>query len=150
MNSHCRNYYKTSREAAGYTQEQAAEGLNISVRSLSAYENGETIPPDATVEGMVRLYQTKLLGWWHLRNTSSLERECLPEIQPPQTNADVYMQIDFSADDVVCLKNMIKGLLADGKITPDELDEFKMLQEAAKIAAGKLMSVYTYEPVITE
>ena len=145
MNSHCRNYYKTSREAAGYTQEQAAEELNISVRSLSAYENGETIPPDATVEGMVRLYQTK-----HLRNTSSLARECLPEIQPPQTNADVYMQIDFSADDVVCLKNMIKGLLADGKITPDELDEFKMLQEAAKIAAGKLMSVYTYEPVITE
>ena len=62
MRVSCVNYYKISRETAGYTQEQAAERLDISVRSLSAYENDEIIPPDDLVEKMVKLYNTKILG----------------------------------------------------------------------------------------
>lgn len=150
MQDYCRNYYKTSREAAGITQEHAAEVLVISVRALSGYENWEITPPDEVVERMVKVYKTKLLGWWHLRNTSSLARECLPEIQPPQTNSDVYMQIDFSEDDISSIKKVIKELMKDGKITPDELDRFREVQDKAKITAGKLMSIYTYEPEISK
>ena len=32
--------YKTCREAAGFTQEAAAEGLGCSVRQLARYEGG--------------------------------------------------------------------------------------------------------------
>lgn len=148
MHGSCRNYYKTSREAAGFTQEYAAELLCVSIRTLSGYENWEAVPPDSVVENMTRIYKTKLLGWWHLRQTSSLARECLPEIQPPQTNADIYMQIDFSEDDICVMKRMIKIILADGKISMDKLDDFKRLQEKAKVMAGRLMSIYTYEPNI--
>ena len=38
--------YKTCREAAGYTQERAAELLNLSVRQLARFEAGELIPGD--------------------------------------------------------------------------------------------------------
>ena len=78
MKDKFRNLYKISREAAGLTQEAAAEALNISVRSLAGYENDEVIPKDEVVENMVKLYKTKILGLQHLRNTSGLqESACL-------------------------------------------------------------------------
>lgn len=148
MNGEYKNYYKIGRESAGLTQESASELLGICVKSLSDYENGKTIPNENVVQMMVKVYQTKILGWWHLRNTSSLARECLPEILEPQSNADIYMQIDFSEDDICDIKKSIKKILSDGKITENEMEDFKQVQEKARITAGKLMSVYTFQPVI--
>ena len=51
--------YKTCREAAGLTQEQASEGLNCSVRSLARYESGEQHVPDDIAYQMVVLYDTR-------------------------------------------------------------------------------------------
>ncbi len=39
------NIYKTTRRAAGLTQESAAEWIGVSVESLRAYETGRRIPP---------------------------------------------------------------------------------------------------------
>ena len=47
--------YKICREQAGYTQEQAAELLHISVRMLCRYESGEAVVPNDLVAGMVTL-----------------------------------------------------------------------------------------------
>ena len=46
MPDHDKTIYKTCREAAGYTQERAAELLNLSVRQLARFEAGELIPGD--------------------------------------------------------------------------------------------------------
>lgn len=46
MTGHDGSIYRICREAAGLTQEQAAEGLNCSVRSLARYESGEQHVPD--------------------------------------------------------------------------------------------------------
>lgn len=144
-----RNYYKISREHSYLTQEVAAELLSISPRSLSDYETGKTTPSDEVVEKMVEIYKTRLLGWWHLRSTSELAKKCLPDIQLPQTNADVYMQIDFSEDDLSKMKLIIKQIMSDGKITPDELEDYERMRVLAKKIAGKFMSIYTYEPEVT-
>lgn len=149
MNYKCRNYYKTCRENASFTQEYAAEMLFISVRSLSDYENGKTVPPDETVERMVDFYKTKLLGWWHLKNTSELAKKCLPDIQPPQTNADIYLQAEFSEDEILKLKSLIKHLLTDienGKVTELSFESYEEIRELSRITAGKLMSISSYEP----
>lgn len=146
MYGNCRNYYKESRDLSGYTQEQAAEQLGIGVRTLSSYENWDSIPSDEVVEKMVKLYKVRELGWWHLRNTSSLAKKYLPEIKIPKSNSDVYMQIDFSENNISHLNKKIKKILSDEKITADELEKFQAIQEKAKITAGKLMAIYTYEP----
>ena len=39
------NIYKIARRAAGYTQESAAEQLDISVDSVRAYETYQRTPP---------------------------------------------------------------------------------------------------------
>ena len=57
-----RNIYKTSRRAAGLTQEAAAERLGISVESVRAYETGQRLPPNDVVELMVILYNAQHLA----------------------------------------------------------------------------------------
>lgn len=51
MPDHDKTIYKTCREAAGYTQERAAELLNLSVRQLARFEAGELIPGDDIAYG---------------------------------------------------------------------------------------------------
>lgn len=47
------NIYKIARRAAGFTQESAAEQLEISVDSVRAYETSQRLPPSEIVERMV-------------------------------------------------------------------------------------------------
>lgn len=75
-----RNIYKTSRKAAGLTQESAAERLGISVESLRAYEGGQRIPPNEVVELMVILYNAQHLAYQHLRETNAMYGRVVPEV----------------------------------------------------------------------
>ena len=74
--------YKTCREAAGYTQERAAELLNLSVRQLARFEAGELIPGNDIVYAMVVLYDSQYLGIQHLRSASQLAADIIPEVEP--------------------------------------------------------------------
>lgn len=56
MQTENRNIYKKPREIAGYSQERAAELLDISVESLRAYETGRRVPPGEVVVRMMDLY----------------------------------------------------------------------------------------------
>lgn len=72
--------YKTCREAAGLTQEQASEGLNCSVRSLARYESGEQHVPDDIAYQMVVLYDSQLLAVQHLRLVSQVAADLFPPV----------------------------------------------------------------------
>ena len=48
--------FKHHREAIGWTQKQAAEGLGLSVAQISAIENGRSAVT-ATVQKLFKLYQ---------------------------------------------------------------------------------------------
>ena len=140
-----KNYYKQCRENANLSQEQAAELLHVSIRSLSDYENGKTIPPDEVVEMMITIYHTKLLGWLHLRNTSSLAMKCIPEVEKIKSEADIFLHIVFSEDGISEIKTKIKEILEDGKITPDEQSDFEKIQQQARNMIGRLFSIAAYE-----
>ena len=72
--------YKTCREAAGMTQEQAAEALNCSVRTLARYETGEQRTPDDVAFHMAMLYDSQYLAVQHLRLVSQVAAELLPPV----------------------------------------------------------------------
>lgn len=92
MSNTCENHYKSCRSTTHYTQEQAAELLHVSPRSLSDYENGHTRVPDDIVDKMATLYNSPLLAWWHLKQTSILGKY-LPDMSTPQSNTDVAFQL---------------------------------------------------------
>lgn len=145
MNCSCKNHYKTGRENAGLTQEEAAEMLGICVRALSNYETGKTVPSDKLVRKMMELYGAKLLGWWHLRNTSALANTYLPDIQPPQTDKDISLQIAFLEDDLVELKMLVHWFSLE-ETTKTKAMQFEKIKEVSKKIAEKVMSIFHYQP----
>ena len=108
--------YKTCREAAGYTQERAAELLNLSVRHLARIEAGEMIPSDDIAYSMVVLYDSQYLAVQHLRSASQLAAAILPPVE--QTTIRLFNSFSRWAD-----KRRDKQLLEiaeDGQIDETE------------------------------
>ncbi len=82
MSEEIRNMYARHRRAAGLTQEKAAELLGCSVRSMTNWEAGITIPPDDTVALMCDIYGSASLAVEHLRETSRLAADVIPALSP--------------------------------------------------------------------
>lgn len=53
-----KNIYQAAREAAGMTQERAAELIGLSVESIRSYETEKRIPADETVIKMAETLQS--------------------------------------------------------------------------------------------
>ena len=73
------NIYQLARTGAGLSREGAAELLDLSVSSLKAYENGETVPPNETVVLMTRRYGASWLPIKHLQLSTS-QLGVVPEV----------------------------------------------------------------------
>lgn len=115
-----RNIYYTARRFAGFTQERWAEAVGVSVDSIRGYENGSVIPADATVSAMCEISNHTALGYWHLRNKSTLAADTLPEVeQLPLPQA--VIQLLCAISEFTGLHADLLALAADGRITGDEL-----------------------------
>ena len=135
-----RNIYKTSRKAAGLTQESAAERLGISVESLRAYEGGQRITPNEVVELMVILYNAQHLAYQHLRETNAMYGRVVPEV--PQCSVleasarltnRIYAFADSHAD------RRLMRMAEDNVIDPVERPEFDaILEELQEIVEAAL------------
>lgn len=124
------NIYKTAREVAGMTQERAAAALNLSVRSLAAYETGERIPHDDIVVRMVDLYNFQQLAVQHMRTNSELARRIIPEVRQRsmiETAVSVYnLMRRFAARHSV---DRLLEIAEDGRIDEEELPDFTAITE---------------------
>jgi len=140
------NYYKECRELAGFTQETAAEKLNISVRALSGYENGTKVQDDI-VDAMSTEYNAPLLAIWHLKENSVLGK-WLPDFQPTRTQNDMGFNTVLASVDVANAEIYIKKILADGFITVEEMNDIDIYENHIKSATGKLLSVEAYLKMI--
>ena len=75
------NIYKIARRAAGFTQESAAEQLEISVDSVRAYETSQRLPPSEIVERMVVCFHAPQLAYQHLHETNALISRVIPQLE---------------------------------------------------------------------
>ena len=128
MRNGCMNIYSRCRRAAGLTQEMAAELLGCSVRTVAAWELGESLPPDGKVMQMCRVYGAPILAAEHLRESSSLARAMLPEIQA-RSLAEAVLTL-LSAIRAFTAAEVDWGLMeiaADGAVSPDERRGFEFL-----------------------
>lgn len=113
--------YKTCREAAGLTQEQAAEALNCSIRSLARYESGEQRTPDDIAYQMAVVYDSQYLALQHLRLVSQLAAEILPPVAVrdlPMAAIRIINRVrDFAANH---REQALLDIAEDGVIAPEE------------------------------
>lgn len=143
MNKEVNNIYKTARKYAGLTQEQAAEGLHISVKTLSEYETGKTKPADDIVAAMIRLYNTPWLAYQHFK--LSPLGQYLPDIIISDLPRAV-LRMQKEVKDVVNINNELIDIAADGKLDKKELNTWKrVIEEIKQMIAAGLGVIYSKE-----
>lgn len=119
MTGCCGNIYKNARRVAGLTQEQAAEMLFISVRSVAEYEAGRIIPPDDVVCRMIELYRARHLAYLHLKNSSEVGRRYLPDLDIVDLPRSV-LRLQKEVKDVTDINPDIVDVACDGIIGEHE------------------------------
>ncbi len=145
MANNIKLYYKTCREQAGLTQEQAIVLLGIAeTTTLSKYENGHLpVSPELAVL-MVRVYHTPLLANWYVRYTNPGLAQFLPEINNLITDGDTALQMELADDDITEVRKAIKAILRDGIVTEEEAQELKVNAKTLRDVANKILSAATY------
>ena len=125
MSEECRNIYKRARRNAGYTQEAAAEMLNVSVESLRAYETDRRIPAGDVVLQMMICYNCHQLPTQHLQETSALFNSIVPRLEERtllEMSVRVYNRLrSFQEDNRL---NRLLAIAEDGIIDDQERPEF--------------------------
>ncbi len=111
--------YQTARLSTDMTQENVAEMLHISMKSIGAYERGETIPPDDIVCNMVTIYKAPWLAYTHLKFNNEVGKKYLPDIEFRELSANI---LDLQLEMVEITKSQcdIATVGRDNKIDKDE------------------------------
>nr|DAJ06948.1 MAG TPA: Helix-turn-helix XRE-family like protein [Caudoviricetes sp.] len=122
MKSERTTIYGRYRKAAGMTQEHAAELLGVAVRSLAAWERGETVPPDQRVLAMADIYNAPTICIEHLRFNVAIARDVLPPVpyvQLPQAVCQLCAALRKVQEEHA--EDRLLAIAADGRV--DELEQ---------------------------
>lgn len=140
MNESCRNIYQIARKNSGLTQLEASELLHISPRSLSAYELEETVPHGDVVFQMVNLYDSKWLGYEHLRISTAVGKQCLPPINVNDLAQSVLV-LQKESTDVENLKSCMIEIASNSRVDDYQVERWKEVTKEVFEMAGAALSV---------
>lgn len=139
-------HYKTCREMAGLTQEDAAPLLGCSVRTLQRYESGQgdeaNVPFDILAR-MCKTYNAPLLAWWHIKHRTEIG-QFFPDVQVTQTPVDMGFYVHLVNRSTSDLLERMSILLLDGKITPDEIPDLKACIPHMESVTRRMVSTTQY------
>ena len=120
--------YARYRKAAGMTQERAAELLGVAVRTLAAWERGESTPPNARVLGMVDVYAAPTLAIEHLRYSNIIAYDVLPPVRAvPVSQAVCALISQIRRLEAIHAGDQLLQIAADGKIDEIERSDYDQL-----------------------
>lgn len=125
------NIYKAARKSAGLTQEQAAELLCVSQRSLADYENGKTTPPDDVVCRMIEIYDAPWLGYSHLKYSTEVGRKYLPDINFSDL-ARAVLRFQKEVRDLETVDDKLIEIACDGVISEHEKPKWSEVAKEIK------------------
>ncbi len=133
-----KSVYKICREQAGYTLEQAAELLHCSVRALCRYESGEAPPPNDIVTQMALLYNDTYVMIAHLRDSSPIAAQIIPQVEPCGLQTAAIRLFDrMAAWWAARPDRQVLQIAEDGVVSPEERRELdgilEDLQELTKV-----------------
>ena len=117
------NIYRIARDNAKYSQEGAAEILNLSVESLRAYETGRTVPGNDIVCHMVAVYGAQHLAYQHLMHSSEVARRCLPELED-RNLPEAILQLQRDVSEFIKCRDDLIDIGCDGIIDDHERQRY--------------------------
>lgn len=138
--------FQTCRQAAGITQERAAELLGISTRTLAAYESGERPVPPLRAADMVDLYGTQFLAMQYLRLYAPFAN-ILPAVERvPLPQAVCQLMAAMAKVEEAKVADRLLQIAADGRVDDLEEADFEaVLDELEPVISAVLALRYAQE-----
>ena len=147
MSKDFESMYARHRNAAGMTQERAAELLGVAPRTLQAWERGESTPPNARVLAMCDIYCSPTLAIEHLRYSSIIAYDVLPAVKAvPVAQAVCQLLSAIRKLEEIHAEDKLLEIAADGRVDEIERADFEqLLIELDPIMAAVLSLRYAVE-----
>lgn len=145
MSPEYRNIYQIPREAAGLTQERAAELIGVSVESVRAYESGRRVPPDETVVKMIEIYNAQYLAYQHLKTSAAVGQQYLPDVKFKDLPSAILNVLNDLSEFVKCRDDMI-AITCDGKIDANEQPRWDTILDKLDKLVGAALCVKFVKP----
>ena len=132
MSKSHRNIYRIARNDAGMTREQAAEALNLSVKSIQAFEDGDTSCCAYVLE-MARVYDAPDLPLLHLTQVCHIGKAELPAVEKRDAPISV-IRLQTEMRHVGALHDEMEEAACNGTVTR----LIKLRQEVQHLVAASL------------
>lgn len=124
-----KNIYQLSREANGFTREDAAELMEfVSDDRIEKIESERSLPHPDEILAMSKCYKDPTLCNYFCSHECPIGQESVPEVKLKDLS-QIVLEILASLNSLDHEKNRLIEITADGEITDDEYDDFKMIQE---------------------
>ena len=124
-----KNIYQVSREEAGFTREAAAELLEfVSSDRIEKIENEKSFPHPDEILAMSECYKNPSLCNYYCSHECPIGQEYVPEVKIKDL-AQITLEMLASLNSIEKEKNRLIEITVDGKITPDEMTDFRKIQE---------------------
>lgn len=140
MKTDCKSIYKWYREAASFTQDNAADKLHVSTRSLSDYEGGKTIPGDDVVCAMVELYRAPDLAYLHLKTNTEVGKRYLPDLHLDELPRAV-LRLQKESRDMQAIEPELISIACDGVVDRQEAPMWERAKVEVHDLAGAALAV---------
>lgn len=137
-----------ARDVAGYTQESASSILNVSPRSISAYECGKASIPEDIVLKMMDVYNAKWIGYMYLTMINKVGESLLPSIEQRALSASI-LDLQVEMEQVNEIQMELAKVGRDNEITTDEITIFNDCIEKLTAVCGAIFSI-AYTPLEKE
>lgn len=144
MKNGCMNIYKKCRENVDLTQEEAIRKIHISIRSLSDYETGKTIPNDDVVCKMVEVYRAPELAYLHLKLNTEVGRRYLPDLHLDELPKAV-LRLQKESRDMWAIESELISIACDGVVDKQEIPMWERAKVELHDLAGAALAVLFHQ-----
>lgn len=125
-----KNRFQLSREAAGLTRAQASDATGgiLSDDMIEKIENGKKyVRPDEVV-ALSKAYKDPALCNYFCAEVCEIGRYNRASEPAPKELSQIVLEVFYSLNALEAERNRLVDIAIDGKITPDELDDFRKIR----------------------
>ena len=124
-----KNIYQITREELGLTRDKASELLEyISSDRIEKIESEKSLPHPDEVLKMSKCYKKPEMCNYYCTHECEIGRETMQIIKPKDLY-QVAIQIEHAVNELYRDRERFVGIVEDGKITEDEIEDFKIVQK---------------------
>ena len=123
-----KNIYQLSREELSVTRDKASELLEyISADRIEKIESGKTLPQPDEILTMAKCYKKPHLPNYYCSHECPIGQEYVPEIEIKELS-QIVLEMLGTLNYIDGQKNRLIEITMDGKITEDEFNDFRTIQ----------------------